>query len=93
MNVKKHYGPGLDVDAREAFLFVSGDGQYYGVSLDRDGGRLPADTAWIFEQAFQLGVQEGVPAPIDPEPILRGLAVRGYFTWPKRRMQPFGTSQ
>lgn len=93
MALPKHYGAAIDVDSREAYLFVSGDGQQYGVSLDREGRGLPLNTSWIFEQAFQLGVQEGVPVPIDPEPILRGLAARGYFTWPKQRMRPFGTSQ
>jgi hypothetical protein len=38
-----------------------------------------------------LGVQEVVPAPIDPEPILRGIRAMGYYVW--RQGIPRGTTQ
>lgn len=79
--------------AREVHLFESDDGLSFGVALDKSGIDLPADRRWSFRQSFLLGVHEAAPVPIDPEPILRGMAAVGHFTWRKRRTEPFGSSQ
>lgn len=80
-------------DAREVFLFVSDDDRFYGVALEPEGLALPSSHGWKFCQPFYLGVHEAMPVPIDPEPVLRGLAASEAFTWPTQRSQPFGTSQ
>jgi hypothetical protein len=88
-------GPALDNDGRSAFLFETVDGTLLAVSLDRRGANLPRDGGeqWIMQTEFKLGVHEAVPAAIDPEPILRGIRANGFFVWPARRTQPFGTAQ
>jgi len=82
MTMQPSLGPALDDDARTAYLFRSGDS--FAVSLDKAGANLPPPVdggAWQFQQQFELGVKEAMPAPIDPEPILRGIKSRGYFVW------------
>ena len=89
-------GPALDVDSKPAFLFESEAGELLGVSLRADGADLPPGRRgepWRFRCTFLLGVHEPVPETVDPEPILRGVAARGYFVWRRRRTEPFGTSQ
>jgi hypothetical protein len=66
----------------------------FGVSLDSHGKNLPVcDGGWVLRTEFSLGVHEPVPAPIDPEPILRGIRSQGYFVWQARRTLPYGTAQ
>lgn len=86
-------GPALDNDTREAFLFESDDEQLYGVALDKEGTLLPGGHGWKFLQQFCLGLHEAMPVPIDPEPVLRGIAAEGCFTWRRDRTHPFGTAQ
>ena len=63
-----------DEDARPAHLFRCGD--LYAVSIDPTGANIPRNGCyeiWKHVTEFQLGVHEVVPAPINPEPILRGI--------------------
>jgi len=30
---------------------------------------------------FRLGVREPMPASIEPEPVIRGIAADGYYVW------------
>jgi hypothetical protein len=84
-------------DAQTAYLFQCGTEELFAVSLDKSGGRLlryPCTQGWILRNEFQLGVQHPVPATIAPEPILRGIAARGYYIWRSGyEGQPKGTSQ
>ena len=90
-------GPALDVDASPAFLFQCGDTDLYGVTLDASGANLPQGVTghrWVLRQQFSLGVHEAMPAPIDPEPVLRGVRADGYFCWRNANTsKPHGTSQ
>jgi hypothetical protein len=71
-------------DAWNAFFFQCGDEQLFAVSLDKTAGNIPRSTCtqgWLLREEFLLGVQEPVPAPISPEPILRGIRAKGYYIW------------
>ena len=81
-------------DSQEAFLFRCDDNGLFAVSIDRLGSNLPCNSCpegWRLERAFALGVQEPVPAPIPPEPILRGVRSVGYYIW--REGVTHGTTQ
>ena len=81
MNVPANSPP---VDSRPAFLFRCGDSNLCAITLDAAGENLPKDeceVGWRFLQSFSLGVQEPVPASIDPEKILAGIQVRGFYVW------------
>jgi hypothetical protein len=84
-------------DAQAAYLFQCGNEELFAVCLDKTGVRLPRSSCtqgWILRAEFELGVQRPVPAPIAPEPILRGIAARGYYIWRGGCAgQPKGTSQ
>jgi hypothetical protein len=83
-------------DARPAFLFRCDGADLLAVTLDQTGRNLPlrdGAAAWSLIAEFPLGVQEVVPANIDPEPVLRGLRAEGYFVWKADNIEPFGTSQ
>lgn len=79
----------------QAYLFQLGDSDQFAVSLDPTGSNLPTgDRAeWYLRKEFLLGVQNPMPVPMDPEPVLRGIRVRGYFTWHLYHTEPFRTSQ
>lgn len=71
-------------DATTAFLFQCGETDLFAVSLDRTGANIPiagCDYGWLLRGEFELGVQQPVPAPIEPERILAGIAAHGYFVW------------
>ena len=36
---------------------------------------------WQMCEEFQLGLRSPVPAPILPDPILKGISARGYYVW------------
>ena len=81
-------------DATTAFLFQCGKSDLLAVSRDQTGGNIPREECtegWLLRETFRLGVRESVPAAIQPEPILRGIAANGYFIWRAGRMH--GTSQ
>ena len=86
-----------DDDAQTAYLFQCGTEELFAVSLDKTGARLPRSPCtqgWILREEFQLGVQHPVPAPIAPEPILRGISAQGYYIWRAgSAARPKGTSQ
>ena len=91
----KPVGPALSDDSRVAYLFKQTGTDLLGVALDPEGASLPRDdgAAWTQQQRFRLGVHEPLPFEADPEPILRGIQSRGYFTWRAGHPRPFGTSQ
>lgn len=73
-----------DTETVQAYLFQCDDNGLFAVSLDSAGANIPREACvegWRFKTAFALGVQEAVPAPIDPEPILRGIRANGYYIW------------
>jgi hypothetical protein len=81
-------------DATTAFLFQCGESDVFAVSRDRSGANIPTTDCvggWLLRETFLLGVREPVPAAIEPEPILRGIAADGYFIWSAGTMH--GTSQ
>jgi hypothetical protein len=84
----------LHDDATTAFLFQCGESDLFAVSRDQTGVNIPKAECvegWHLREMFRLGVREPVPAPIQPEPILRGIAANGYFIW--RRGTMHGTAQ
>jgi hypothetical protein len=84
----------LHDDATTAFLFQCGERNLFAISHDRRGANIPTGECpegWLLRNTFGLGVREPVPAAIEPEPILRGIAANGYFIWRAGAM--FGTSQ
>jgi hypothetical protein len=71
-------------DATTAYLFQCGQSDLYAVSHDRTGANVPraqCAEGWVLRDTFPLGVREPVPASIEPERILRGIAADGYFIW------------
>jgi hypothetical protein len=71
-------------DARTAFLFQCGETGLFAVSLDRTGANIPVlecAHGWLLRDEFELGVQEPVPAPVEPERVIAGIEVNGYFVW------------
>jgi phage/plasmid-associated DNA primase len=83
-----------DAEAFEAYLFQCDDNGLYAVSRDPSGENIPRNACaegWRFRAAFNLGVHESVPAPIAPEPILRGIRAVGYYIW--REGLTHGTGQ
>jgi hypothetical protein len=81
-------------DSTTAFLFQCGDSEVFAVSHDRTGANIPTGECaegWLLRKAFRLGVCNPVPAAIQPEPILRGIASDGYFIWRPGKIH--GTSQ
>ena len=84
----------LHDDATTAFLFQCGTSDLFAVSHHKTGANIPTTecvAGWLLRDTFQLGVHEAVPAAIEPEPILRGIATDGYFIW--RTGQMHGRSQ
>jgi hypothetical protein len=71
-------------DATTAYLFQCGDEELFAVSTDKAGEVIPRSSCaqgWQLRQEFQLGRQDLVPAPIEPEPIIRGINAKGYYIW------------
>jgi hypothetical protein len=67
-----------------AYLFRCGDQDLFAVTLDETGAKLPRTTCtegWLLRKEFRLGVFEPVPAPIDPDPIIRSINANGYYIW------------
>ena len=96
-HMREIFGPAGEQDARAAYLFFCPSTNRYGVTLDKFGSNLPqqgGDAGWQLQVKFPLGIHEALPAPMDPEPVLRGIMAVGYFVWragPVRN--PRGTSQ
>jgi hypothetical protein len=81
-------------DATTAYLFQCGEGDLFAVSRDQTGANIPREQCaqgWLLRDKFRLGVHEPIPASIEPEPILRGIAADGYYIW--RRGLMHGTNQ
>lgn len=84
----------LPDDARSVFLFHNSEEGLFAVTRSKSGANLPLIRGdWQFEKEMTLGVQEPLEADIDPEPVIRGLRADGYFIWPVKNIEPFGTGQ
>ena len=71
-------------DSRPAFLFRCGDSSLCAVTLDETGNNLPkheCEDGWRLLQSFALGVQEPVPASVDPERVIAGIESRDFYIW------------
>jgi hypothetical protein len=84
----------LPDDARQVFLFLNSEEGLFAITRNKNGANLPLISGdWKFEKEMTLGVQEPLEAGIDPEPVIRGLRADGYFIWPVKNIEPFGTGQ
>jgi hypothetical protein len=67
-----------------AYLFQCNGDDLYAVSHDINGSNLPRSPCamgWRLCLEFQLARDMPVPAPILPDPILKGIADVGYYVW------------
>jgi hypothetical protein len=67
-----------------AYLFQCEGEDLYAVSHDVTGSnipRSPCTLGWRLCEEFQLARHLPVPAPILPDPILKGIAEVGYYVW------------
>jgi hypothetical protein len=67
-----------------AYLFQCEGEDLYAVSHDSTGSnipRSPCTLGWRLCAEFQLARHLPVPAPILPDPILKGIADVGYYVW------------
>jgi hypothetical protein len=74
----------MEHDGRTAYLFQCHAEELFAVSPDKTGANIPRSSCtqgWQLRQAFQLGTQDPVPAPIHPNPIIRGIMDKGYYIW------------
>jgi len=74
----------MQSDVRTAYLFQCGNEDLFAVSHDKTGGVIPGGSCtsgWLLRQEFQLGTQDQLAAPVDPEPIIRGITAKGYYIW------------
>jgi hypothetical protein len=74
----------MQCDARTAYIFQCGGEELFAVSSDKTGVNIPRSSCtggWLLRQEFQLGTQGPVPAPIEPEPLIRGINAKGYYIW------------
>jgi len=72
------------LDPRPAFLFRCGNSNLCAITLDEAGKNLPKDECedgWQLLQIFALGVQEPIPASVDPEKVIAALGARDFFMW------------
>ncbi len=62
-------------------LFRSG--RTRAVIVERNPGRLPASEGepWLYEGSYPLGVLHVEMPGTEPEPLIAGLAARGYYVW------------
>jgi hypothetical protein len=70
--------------AIRAYLFQCEGEDLYAVSHDITGSnipRSPCTLGWRLCEEFQLAPHLPVPAPILPDPILKGIADVGYYIW------------
>src|SRR6185295_15541654 len=74
----------MEHEARTAYLFQCHTEELFAVSPDKTGGNIQRSSCtqgWQLRQVFQLGTQDPVPAPIDPDPKIRGIMDKGYYIW------------
>jgi len=69
---------------RTAYLFQCEGEDLFAVSCDKSGiniPRSPCSQGWRFCSEFVLGMDRPVPAPILPDPIVRGIVTQGFYVW------------
>lgn len=67
---------------RPAFVYQSGN--ELAVTLDQSGANLPppqSGVPWKLVRYFTLGVRDAPAVDRNPETIIRGIALRGYYLW------------
>ena len=88
--------PASEADAEKpAYLFRCLESGHYAISTDPAGENLPGEiciSGWRFMKSLSLEVQQPLPLNINPEPVIRALADRGYYLLAADG-QPHGTSQ
>ena len=70
----------MQSDVQTAYLFQCGNEDLFAVSHDKTGGAIPRSSCtsgWLLRQEFQLGTQDPLAAPVEPEPIIRGIGSQG----------------
>jgi hypothetical protein len=72
-------------DPENAYLFeCTSDPDLLAVTRSKLGSNLPRPVCargWKLRIAFRLGIHHPVPVPVSPEPILTGIAAKGYYVW------------
>jgi hypothetical protein len=71
-------------DVQTLYLFQCGNENLFAVSHDKTGGAIPSSSCasgWLLRQEFQLGTEDSRAAPVEQEPIIRGIAAKGYYIW------------
>ena len=66
------------------YLFQCGDEGLFAMSPDKTGETIPRSSCtqgWLLRQEFQLRTQDPLPAPVEPEPIIRAIDAKGYYIW------------
>ena len=74
----------MQSDASTTYLFQCGGEGLFAMSPDKTGETLPKSSCaqgWLLRREFQLGTQGPVPALVEPEPIIRAINAKGYYTW------------
>ena len=89
--------PASEADAAEkpAYLFRCLESGHYAISTDPAGENLLGEiciSGWRFVKSLSVEVQHPLPLNIDPEPVIRALADRGYYLLAADGL-PHGTSQ
>ena len=80
---------------KRAYLFLCPESGHYAISTDPAGENLPGEiciSGWRFVKSLSVEVQHPLPLNIDPEPVIRALADRGYYLLAADGL-PHGTSQ
>jgi len=94
--MKQPFGPARETDASGAYLFLCPLTNCYAITLDKSGANLPdqeCDLGWQLQAEFPLGIREAIPAPMDPEPVIRSIKAVGYFVWREGPVRnPSGTA-
>lgn len=83
-------------EAQRCYLFrCAGDDELMAISTDPTARNITTRqclTRWVPEGEVFVGVQEALPLSLNPEPVLRGLRIAGFYVW-KAPSSPTSTTQ
>ena len=71
-------------DVQTLYLFQCGNEDLFAVSHEITGAAIPRSSCtsgWLLRQEFQLGTQDPLDTPVEREPLIRGIEVKGYYMW------------